>query len=448
MPFQKDFLWGTATASFQIEGAADKRGDSIWDAFCRQPGRVYHGHDGRVACDHVRLFREDVKLMKELGLRNYRFSVSWPRVIPDGCGEVNREGLQFYSDLVDCLLENGIRPFVTLYHWDLPQALQSKGGFSNPQIVEWFRRYTEVVARCFGDRVKDYMTFNEPQCIVGLGYWTGAHAPGFVKTPPEIVLPLTHRLLQCHGAAAKLLRELSPDVRVGFVPCHGSSIPATDKAEDVEAARSAYFSCGPDDYFSLSLFCDPVVLGRYPDELAAWGERFLPQGWEKDLEEIRQPLDFLGINIYTGEYYRQGENGLPEALPFPMGSPQTASRWEIVPDALYWGPRMLYERYRLPIFVTENGCSCHDVLSLDGKVHDPNRIDYLHRYLLALRRAAEDGVKVGGYFQWSLLDNFEWSRGYAERFGIVYVDYRTQRRVPKDSAYWYAETIRQNGENL
>ena len=261
MGFREDFIWGAATASFQIEGAGDERADSIWDVMCRQPGRIYGGHDGRVACDHVHRFREDVAIMRELGIRNYRFSISWPRVMPQGTGEVDEKGLAFYSELVDCLLENGIRPFVTLYHWDLPQALQLRGGWANPDIPKWFAEYTKVVARCFGDRVKDYLTLNEPQCFVGMGYHKGTSAPGMKNTPRETMMPIVHHVLRAHGEAVRVLRELVPGVRVGVAPCGDPRIPASDDPRDIEAARAAYFACEPDEYFCVSLFSDPMMLG-------------------------------------------------------------------------------------------------------------------------------------------------------------------------------------------
>ena len=448
MSFREDFIWGAATASFQIEGAGDERADSIWDVMCRQPGRVMNGHDGRVACDHVHRFREDVAIMRELGIRNYRFSVSWPRVMPQGTGEVDEKGLAFYSELVDCLLENGIRPFVTLYHWDLPQALQLRGGWANPDMPKWFATYTRVIAKAFGDRVKDYITLNEPQCFVGLGYYTGDHAPGIKNSPRETMLTIVHNTLLAHGEAVRVLRETVPGVRVGVAPCADPQIPASADPRDIEAARTAYFACKPENYFSVSLYSDPMMLGTYPEELLVRDGHLLPRGFERDMATIHQPLDFYAQNIYNGRVCRAGENGGVEFLPDPVGVPRTAIGWAIHPEALYWGPRFLYERYRTPIIITENGMSCHDVVSLDGQVHDPNRIDYMHRYLRELRRAAEDGTDVRGYFAWSLLDNFEWAHGYNERFGLVHVDYATQKRTIKDSARWYAGVIAENGRSL
>lgn len=453
MSFPKGFLWGTATSSYQIEGAAfeDGKGASIWDDYVREPGRVKDQSTGDVACDHYHRFREDVRLMADMGIRNYRFSISWPRVLPGGVGAVNEAGLRFYSDLVDCLLEHGIRPFVTLYHWDMPRAIHQRGGWLNDEMPEWFAAYTRVVAQCFGDRVKDYFTINEPQCIIGLGYGVGAHAPG-LQCSPRDQLRMMHNLLKCHGRAAQVLRETVPGVRVGYAPCGNPAIPFTDSPEDLDAARKMYFGVPTDPKhmaFSVSWLSDPVVLGSYPEEgLRLYGQ-YLPENWEKDMAVICQPMDYYAQNIYRGTVWRAADNPQgAEAVPFPAGKPRTAIGWPITPEALYWGPKLLHERYKLPIIISENGLSCHDVVSLDGQVHDPNRIDYVHRYLLALRRASEEGVPVLGYFYWSFFDNFEWGSGYDERFGLVHMDYQTQTRTPKDSCLWYRDVMAANGETL
>ena len=452
MGFRKDFLWGAATAAYQIEGAAfeDGKGLSIWDTFSNTPGKVFQNHTGNVATDHYHRFREDVALMAELGIRNYRFSLSWPRILPNGTGEVNPKGIAFYNELIDELLAHGIRPFVTLFHWDYPQALENRGAWLNPDSPKWFREYAEVAASAFGDRVKDFIPFNEPQCFLGLGYQIGGMAPGVTRVNAELV-PMVHNALKAHGEAIQALRELVPDCRVGYAPCGGPAIPQTESPEDIEAARKAYFSVPKDGWtFSVPLWSDPVLLGAYPKEFLDMLGSYLPTGWEDYLQNtIRQKLDFYGQNIYTGDVYRAADNEQGwEKLPLPAGFPKTACDWAIMPEALYWGPRFLYERYKTPIIITENGLSCHDTVSLDGRVHDPNREDYLHRYLLAYRRAAEDGVDLLGYFQWSFLDNYEWMRGYNERFGMVYVDYATGKRTVKDSAYWYRKVMETNGENL
>lgn len=453
MAFRKDFLWGAATASYQIEGAAfeDGKGPSVWDRFSHEPGKTYGGHTGDVACDHYHRFEEDTALMAGLGIRNYRFSISWPRVLPEGVGAANEKGLDFYDRLIDALLSRGIRPFVTLFHWDYPSALQARGAWENPDSPAWYEAYVSLCAKRFGDRVKDFITFNEPQCFIGLGYGSGAHAPGY-RMPASSTIPMAHNVLKAHGRAVQALRALVPGCRVGYAPCGDPRIPASGLPEDIEAARKAYFEVPEDETawtWNVSWWSDPAMLGRYPERVLGQYGRYLPAGWERDLEQIHQPLDFYAQNIYNGRVVRAADNarGWEELTP-PPGAPRTANGWNVTPDALYWGPRFLYERYGTPFLITENGMSCHDAVSLDGKVHDPNRQDYMRRYLRAYKRAAEDGVDAIGYFAWSLLDNYEWALGYSERFGLVYVDYQTQKRTIKDSAYWYRDVIERNGENL
>lgn len=452
MGFPKDFIWGAATASYQIEGAAFEggKGDSVWDRFSHEPGKVFGGHNGDVACDHYHRFYEDVALMAQLGVRNYRFSVSWPRILPNGVGAVNEEGVAFYNRLIDALLEKGIRPFMTLFHWDYPSALQARGAWENPDSPHWFEEYVSVCARRFGDRVKDFITFNEPQCFIGLGYGSGAHAPG-LRLPVSSTVPMAHNVLKAHGLAVRALRSLVPGCRVGYAPCGDPSLPATESPEDIEAARKAYFSVRTDEnwLWNIAWWSDAPMLGCYPSEPLEVLGRWLPRAWQEDLKVIHQPLDYYCQNIYNGRIIRAAGNdrGYEEVQRTP-GTAKTATNWFVTPDSLYWGPRFLYERYRTPFLITENGMACHDVISLDGKVHDPNRQDFLNRYLRAYRRAGEDGVDIRGYFQWSFLDNYEWNNGYAERFGMVYVDYETQRRVVKDSALWYKTVMETNGENL
>jgi len=453
MGFKQDFIWGAATASYQIEGAAYEggKGESVWDRFSHEPGKVLLGHTGDDACDHYHRFREDVALMKKMGVKNYRFSLSWPRLIPDGVGEVNEEGVAFYSALIDELLQNGIRPFVTLFHWDYPAALQAKGAWENPDSPKWFEAYAALVAERFGDRVKDFITLNEPQCFIGLGYGSGEHAPGY-RLPLSSTVAMSHHVMLAHGLAVKALRAHAPGCRVGYAPCGNVAIPASSDPRDVEAAKKAYFTVWDNPAFwafNIAWWSDPVMLGRYPEQGLSLLGKYLPKGWEDDLSIICQPLDYYCQNIYNGDVYRACENepGF-ERVSNPVGHPKTAIQWSIMPDALYWGPKFLYERYKVPFIISENGMSCHDAVSLDGRVHDPNREDYMHRYLLAFRRAAEEGVDAAGYFAWSLLDNFEWAYGYTERFGLVYVDYQTQERTVKDSFHWYKGVMEQNGENL
>lgn len=450
MGFAKDFVWGAATSSYQIEGTGrdSGKGQNIWDVFTKEPGRVYEGHTGDIACDHYHRFREDVAYMKELGLKGYRFSIDWSRVLPEGTGKVNEKGIDFYNALIDELLEQGIEPYITLYHWELPYEIYKRGGWMNPEIVEWFGQYARLVAERFSDRVKYFFTLNEPQCFVGLGFLQGCHAPG-VKAPLRDTFEMAHNALKAHGRAVQMLRAYGKqNVQIGYAPTSGMCYPEKETPKDIEAARKALFAL-PDDLsnwtWNVSWWSDPVILGKYPEEGMKKYEKYLPVITDEDMKLISQPIDFYGQNIYNGRCIRMGTDGRPEEVRRPAGFPKTATNWPVTPEALYWGPKFLYERYRKPIYITENGMACHDTVSQDGKVHDPNRIDFLARYLKNLKRAAEE-IDIRGYFQWSLMDNFEWDKGYAERFGIIYVDFETQERIWKDSAYWYRDLIRRNSD--
>ena len=450
MGFAKDFVWGAATSSYQIEGTGrdSGKGQNIWDVFTKETGRVYEGHTGDIACDHYHRFREDVAYMKELGLKGYRFSIDWSRVLPEGTGKVNEKGIDFYNALIDELLEQGIEPYITLYHWELPYEIYKRGGWMNPEIVEWFGQYARLVAERFSDRVKYFFTLNEPQCFVGLGFLQGCHAPG-VKAPLRDTFEMAHNALKAHGRAVQMLRAYGKqNVQIGYAPTSGMCYPEKETPKDIEAARKALFAL-PDDLsnwtWNVSWWSDPVILGKYPEEGMKKYEKYLPVITDEDMKLISQPIDFYGQNIYNGRCIRMGTDGRPEEVRRPAGFPKTATNWPVTPEALYWGPKFLYERYRKPIYITENGMACHDTVSQDGKVHDPNRIDFLARYLKNLKRAAEE-IDIRGYFQWSLMDNFEWDKGYAERFGIIYVDFETQERIWKDSAYWYRDLIRRNGD--
>ena len=454
MSFRKDFVWGAATASYQVEGAAyeDGKGLNIWDVFCKEDGHVYEHHTGDVACDQYHRYKEDVAIMKELGLKAYRFSVNWARILPEGTGKVNEKGLAYYDNLVNCLIENGIEPYMTLYHWDLPYALHQRGGWLNPQSPEWFYEYAKLMAAHFSDRVSHFFTFNEPQCTVGLGYVTGEHAPG-LKVGPYDYFSIWHNVLKAHGRGVQAIREAAVrPVEIGMAPCGALYYPATDSKEDIEAARKANFSLPEADIRAVSwdvAFCaDPVFLGQYPEDIMKSFGKYFPKNAEKDLELISQPLDFYGQNMYNAVPVRADENGNPVRVDRYPGFPKTAIQWPVTPEVLYWAPKFLYERYQKPFYVTENGMSSHDWVSLDGKVHDASRVDFMHRYLREFKKAAADGVDLRGYFAWSLMDNFEWAYGYSERFGMVYVDYQTQKRTVKDSGLFYKNVIASNGEIL
>ena len=451
MGFSKGFLWGTATASYQIEGGAfeDGRGYTVWDDFCRTPGKVFSMHNGDVACDHYHRYKEDVKMMADMGIKAYRFSIAWSRILPEGKGEINQKGIDFYNSLIDELIKYNIKPCLTLFHWDLPFGLYRLGGWQNPQIVDWFAEYAKIVAENFGDRVKFFMTFNEPQCFIGLGHVTGEHAPGNLMSRRS-VLEMAHHVMMAHGKAVQAIRSIVPDAQIGYAPTSTPVIPLTDSKEDIEAARKAYFAVEDKTEYmwSTSWWSDPVMLGAYPEDGLKLFEKDLPDFKPEDLKLMNQPIDFYGQNIYNGYVVKSDGNGGYTFVERPVGYPRTGNGWPVVPKSLYWGPRFLYERYKKPIVITENGCCCADVVSLDGQVHDPGRIDLYHRYLRELKKAVEDGVDVAGYFAWSVMDNFEWAKGYSDRFGLVYVDYTTQERILKDSAHWYSEVIRKNGENL
>ncbi len=453
MPFPKTFAWGAATAAYQIEGAArsDGKGLSVWDAFCRQPGRIREGHTGDTACDHVQRYADDVGLMRDLGLTAYRFSISWPRVLPDGVGATNDAGLAFYDRLVDELLAADIEPWATLFHWDYPHSLYCRGGWLNPRSPDWFAEYARVVVDRLSDRVTHWITLNEPQAFLGLGHERGVHAPGDRHGRHEVLLA-THHALLAHGKAVRVIREHAKrPPTIGWAPVGITSAPASDSPANVEAAREAMFEVDgnwqdrdpghPGDVWNNAWFGDPVVFGHYPEAgLRAFGEAVPPHS-DEEMRIIGEPIDFYGANIYNADVIRATPDGHRAKVAPPVGAPVTAFKWDIVPASLYWGPRFLHERYQLPIIITENGLSGLDWISEDGQCHDPQRIDYLSRHLAALERAVSDGVDVSGYFVWSLLDNFEWAEGYRERFGLVHVDFETQTRTPKDSAFWYRDFI-------
>ncbi len=446
--FPKSFVWGAACAAYQCEGAwnADGKGSSIWDDFCHDSGKghVVNDDTGDTACDSYHRYPEDIALMKQIGIKVYRFSINWPRVIPDGTGPVNQAGLCYYDRLIDMLLENGIEPWVTLYHWDLPSALQEKGGWLNRATVDAFREYAEDIGKRFNGRVKHYMTVNEPQCVAMLGYGNGEHAPG-LKLSRDEVLTCFHHLALAHGVAAKALRETSPEpVEIGAVMTGRLCYTETDNAEGREAAYKASFRLSEDDWmFTFNIGMDPIMFHSYGENAPQFIRDFEAAVPQDDWVLIEKP-DFLAVNIYNGS--QVGQDG--KRIKCYPGFPLTACKWPVTPEVMHSGMSHLYRRYGLPIYITENGQSCNDRVFLDGKVHDPDRIDFLNRYLLALKKAIDEGVPVKGYLHWSLLDNFEWAEGYDERFGLVYVDFETQRRILKDSAGWFSKVIRTNGAIL
>ena len=450
--FRDDFVWGVASSAYQVEGRdpEDGCGKNIWDTFAEE-GRILDGKDAYTACDHMHRYKEDYKLMKLLGIKAYRFSMSWARILPEGTGKVNEKAIAMYRDMILSMKENGIEPYITMYHWEFPQALQDKGGWLNEDVIQWFGEYAKVVAENFSDICEYFITLNEPECFVGLGHLSGVHAPG-LKLPYKDVFKIAHNALRAHGQAVINLRKYaSRPIKVGYAPTCGMAYPATDSPEDIEAARKTLFGFHqPMDNWTWNVawFNDPVFLGRYPEEGLKKFAEYLPEITDEDMKLISQPLDFMGQNIYNGYMMRQGEDGEPEYVDREAGAAKTAAGWPVTPECFYYGVKFLYERYHLPLYITENGMSCHDDVSLDGRVHDPNRQNFLDLYISALQRANDDGADVRGYFLWTFLDNFEWDKGYTERFGIVYVDFKTQKRIVKDSAFWYQKIIESNGREL
>lgn len=441
--FPQGFLWGTATAAYQVEGSsmADGAGMSIWDRFAHTPGMIRNGDTGDVACDQYRLYRQDVALMAELGMQAYRFSVSWSRVLPQGRGAVNPAGLDYYERLVDALLEKGIEPLVTLHHWDMPAALDDRGGWLNPDVADWFSDYASLMFRRLDGRVKTWATINEPWVITDGGYLHGALAPGHrnrFETPIA-----SHNLLRAHGAAVKAYRAEGRH-RIGIVVNIEPKYPASQSAEDLAATARA-------DAYMNRQYLDPLFFGRYPDELKEiFGEAW-PDWPREDFDLIAQPIDWLGLNYYTRSVTRHDEDNYPlKAVAVRQeAAVYTETEWEVFPrgltDTLLW----MKDRYGdIPIQVTENGAAFRDGDPDGGQIRDPQRTDYLRDHLRALRNAIEAGVRVEGYMVWSLLDNLEWSLGYSKRFGIVHVDFESQVRTPKDSARFYAEVIATNGASL
>jgi beta-glucosidase len=423
--FPDDFIWGAATAAYQIEGAVDEdgRGESIWDRFCATPGKVRAGDTGAVACDFYHRYPEDIALMQELGLNAFRFSIAWPRVLPDGRGHVNEAGLDFYDRLVDDLLAAGIQPFPTLYHWDLPQVLEDEGGWTVRSTAEAFVEYVESVVARLGDRVTHWTTHNEPWVVAWLGYSWGIHAPG--RTSEQDAVAAAHHVLLSHGWAVEVIRRGVQGAKVGIVLNLEHVDPASDSEADRAAAREM-------DGRANRWFLDPIFRAEYPDDVP-----FTPPVRSGDLETIAARIDFLGVNNYFRFVVREG----PEVVETP-GAQRTDMGWEVHPESLTKLLVRVAREYAPPsIYITENGAAFADVRAHDGGVHDLERIDFLASHIDAVGDAREQGAPIDGYFVWSFLDNFEWAMGYSKRFGIVYVDYPTLERVPKDSFHWYRERI-------
>ncbi len=432
--FPDTFLWGTATSAYQIEGAAeaDGRGLSIWDRFCAKPGNVRNGESGALACDFYHRYPEDIALARDLGVNAFRLSISWPRVLPEGRGAVNEAGLDFYDRVVDELLANDIEPVVTLYHWDLPAALEDAGGWPVRGTAEAFGEYAQVVGARLGDRVRNWITLNEPWVIAWLGYGYGVHAPGRMSAADAIAA--SHHVLLSHGLATEVLRRESPASRVGVSVDLEAAQAATDAPRDVAAARAF-------DGHRNRWFLDPLFRGAYPADVL---ERLAPDEppvQDGDLARISAPIDFLGVNYYQRRVVAEG-NGAGWQFVHQGDSTHTDIGWEVSPDGLYELMVRLRDEYAPPaILITENGAAFTDVRGHDASVRDPERAEYIAAHVAVLERAIADGVPVDGYFVWTLMDNFEWSLGYGTRFGLVYVDFATLERVPKSSFRWYQDFL-------
>lgn len=448
--FGKDFIWGAATASYQVEGAwdADGKGPSVWDALCERPGAIYHGDTGKVACDQYHRYEEDADLMAQMGLQAYRFSISWPRVMPEGIGKVNEKGLDYYDRLTDALLAKGVQPYATLFHWDYPMELYLKGGWMNPDAHEWFGDYTRVVVEKLSDRIKGWMTLNEPQVYLTLGHVIGEHAPGVKLGWPEFMSALKGTM-KSHGRAVQAIRAYSKQPAwVGMAPVGECGIPATESPEDIAAARLRGTLMDSPTGWHRDMYLDPMLKGVWPEHLEkVWAFTGVTMT-EEDLKIMNQPIDWLGMNFYHAVTVKAGPDGNPVPVDTKVGAPRTAFNWPVTPEGIYWLCRFHYEQYGLPMVITENGLSSMDWVDLDGRVRDTGRIDFTRRYLLQLERGLAEGLPIKGYFHWSLMDNFEWAEGYKQRFGMIHVDFETLERTIKDSGHWYRKVIESQGAAL
>lgn len=436
--FPKTFTWGVATAAAQIEGAAfeDGKGKSIWDEFAR----TRKIDSPTVACDHYHRYQDDVALLGRLGIKNYRLSLAWPRILPEGHGTPNPKGLDFYDRLVDALLAAGVTPWVTLYHWDLPQALEDRGGWRVRSTPQAFAQYAQLVVRRLGDRVKNWMTLNEILRFVPCGYGYGCDAPG-ARESAAVINQIYHHTLLAHGYAVEAVRQFGGKrARVGLVHNPPTPVPVTETTADIAAARAEYVK-------ETEQLMGPVYFGAYTESFLATAGSDAPKGERGDLDLISQKTDFLGLNIYFGEFVRRGVDGRAERMGLPSQYPKADISWlNIMPQAIYWAVRHAHEVYGVSTsYITENGAPYIDRVLPSGEIHDLGRREYVRNHLIALHRAIHEGFDVRGYFLWSLLDNYEWAEGYAKRFGIVHVDYGTLQRTPKLSAHWYAQVIESNG---
>lgn len=443
--FDKDFLWGVSTAAYQIEGAylEDGKSLSVWDTFTNTQGNIYRNQNGNIACDHYHRYKEDVALMKGLGVDVYRFSISWSRILPNGVGEVNQKGIEFYLNLIDELLKNNITPYVTLYHWDLPQCLQDKGGYLNPDFPKWFEEYTRAVCQAFKGKVKNFITINEPENFIYNGLISGNMAPGLHLEKKDALFAI-HNTLLAHGRAVKTIREIIPDSNIGFSACGWVPVPKRKDKELEELAYQNYFDLKDDRLGDgVAIWYDPIFLGKYPKRYYEVYKDIMPKISEDDMKLISQKIDFCGINLYSGYYIYKDENGNIATIN-PTDREQMDTGWYILPEIMYYSPKFLAKRYNVPIIITESGTADYKKPRND-KVHDELRIDCNKMYLEYLEQAYKEGIDIRGYFHWSLMDNFEWEKGFKARFGLVYVEYKqNQKRIAKDSYYAYKKIIEES----
>lgn len=444
MSLDKNFIWGVSCSAYQIEGAENEggRGESVWDSKFTK-GKTLGDMNGKIACDHYHRYKEDVALLKDLGIKNYRFSVSWSRIFPDGTGDINPQGVEFYKNLIDELINAHITPWVTLFHWDLPRKLYEKGGYLNPEISGWFANYAEKVVEIFGARVSNYIIMNEPQCIVEEGHFSGTHAP-FLQLSRKETFTVAHNLLLCMGKAEKVMRKAAKHkLNIGIALCFTPIMPT--KEEDKELALKYNF-LPSGDFWDGCYFTDALIKGEFTDDYKEWFKEYDYNPSVEDMKIIKSDLDFFCANFYRGFYIEKTANGIKRKSALPTDD-FTATNWTVTPEAVDYLIEYYYNRYKMPIILSENGVALSEWKTLEGDIPDDMRIDYMKRHIERVKKMAKK-YPVKGYFYWSFTDNFEWAYGYSKRFGLVYVDYKTLERIPKKSAYWYKKVTETNGEDL
>ena len=444
MSLDKNFIWGVSCSAYQIEGAENEggRGESVWDSKFTK-GKILGDMDGKIACDHYHRYKEDVALLKDLGIKNYRFSVSWSRIFPGGTGDINPQGVEFYKKLIDELINAHITPWVTLFHWDLPRKLYEKGGYLNPEMSDWFADYAEKVVEIFGKKVSNYIIMNEPQCIVEEGHFSGTQAP-FLQLSRKETFTVAHNLLLCMGKAEKVMRKAAKHkLNIGIAPCFTPIMPT--KEEDKELAFKYNF-LPSGDFWDGCYFTDALIKGEFTDDYKEWFKKYDYNPSVEDMKIIKSDLDFFCANFYRGFYIEKTANGIKRKPALPTDD-FTATNWAVTPEAVDYLIEYYYNKYKMPIIISENGVALSEWKTLDGDIPDDMRIDYMKRHIERVKKMAEK-YPVKGYFYWSFTDNFEWAFGYSKRFGLVYVDYKTLERIPKKSAYWYKKVTETNGEDL